>query len=104
MHGWTCFHCGETFMTIADAKRHFGTDQSDDPGCLLKLQGGETGLLEILRCRERELERYRDEDSDKDREMYSMKADHSRALIDAEQKGYDKGLRDGCNLDPAEGR
>lgn len=23
-HGWTCFHCGETFKTITGARLHFG--------------------------------------------------------------------------------
>ena len=24
-HGWTCFHCGETFTTEASAREHFGS-------------------------------------------------------------------------------
>lgn len=33
-HGWTCFHCGETFRTIAGARLHFGTPAERRPVCV----------------------------------------------------------------------
>ena len=32
-HGWTCFHCGETFRTEAGARLHFGTPCGERPAC-----------------------------------------------------------------------
>jgi NTP pyrophosphatase (non-canonical NTP hydrolase) len=40
-HGWTCFHCGETFTTPGTARIHFGARPTATPGCLLKVQHGE---------------------------------------------------------------
>lgn len=49
-HGWTCFHCGETFMTVGGARDHFGAEPSATPGCMLHVQlGEERGLLMALR-------------------------------------------------------
>lgn len=96
-HGWTCFHCCESFTTPGDARDHFGGEPGGLTGCEIKA-GEERGLLMALRKAEDELARYRAEDSDKDREFHGMRADHARALIRAEQEGYDKGLRDGRRL------
>lgn len=84
---WRCFHCDETFMDVETAKAHFGDSEICTPACCMK--------PEDIREMERELERYRLEDSDKDREFYAMRADHVRALRVEEEKGYEKGLRDG---------
>ncbi|RAK51618.1 hypothetical protein [Phenylobacterium soli] len=32
-HGWTCFHCGETFRTLSGARLHFGAYPSATPLC-----------------------------------------------------------------------
>jgi hypothetical protein len=49
-HGWTCFHCGETFKTPGSARDHFGRTPDSRPGCILKVQlGEERGLLMELR-------------------------------------------------------
>jgi hypothetical protein len=37
-HGWTCFHCGETFQGEAAAREHFGGRPKSTAGCLLKLE------------------------------------------------------------------
>lgn len=47
-HGWTCFHCGETFRTPGAARDHFGADPLADPACRIKA-GEERGLLMALR-------------------------------------------------------
>lgn len=92
--GWTCFHCGENFRTIGTARDHFGMDQSYDPACRIKL-GQERLLVMALRKAERELERYRAEDTDLHREIHSMSSSHAQALIREEERGYAKGLADG---------
>lgn len=49
-HGWTCYHCGETFTVWGAAEDHFGKTPQQKPGCLLKVQyGDEMGLLMELR-------------------------------------------------------
>lgn len=98
-HGWTCFHCGETFKTPGGAADHFGAGPDAMPGCLIRVQlGDERGLQMALRKAEDELARYRAEDSDKDREMHAMQADHVVALQREEEAGYAKGLRDGQEM------
>lgn len=94
-HGWTCFHCGETFKTARSAREHFGASPDAEPSCMLKVQaGGERGLLRRLRAAEAELARYRAEDSNKDRAMAAMASDHGEALRREEEKGYERGVRD----------
>ena len=34
-HGWTCFHCGETFTNPNKARDHFGHDIDATPACQL---------------------------------------------------------------------
>ena len=94
-HGFTCFHCGDTFHTVKSAREHFGNDINDEPGCVLKLMGGDKGLLGLVRLQYAKLDQYRMEDQPIMRELYSLGAKHSRELIEAEQKGYDRGLSDG---------
>lgn len=53
-HGWTCFHCGETFMTLGGAADHFGSTPDRVPGCRIKV-GEERGLLMEIRRLEAEL-------------------------------------------------
>lgn len=104
-HGWTCFHCGETFPgNFAGSRRardHFGHDPLSDPACRIKA-GEERGLLMALRRAEAtikeqaiELARYRIEDSDKDRLIHGLIVDHQVALRREEEKGYARGLADG---------
>lgn len=55
-HGWTCFHCGETFTTPGAARNHFGETPQASPGCLMKVQvGDERGWLMQIRKLEEEL-------------------------------------------------
>lgn len=97
LHGWTCFHCGETFTTVGAARDHFGADPLATPGCQIKA-GEERGLLMALRKAEAELARYRADDSDMDRKLYAMQAEHRAALQREEEKGYARGLADGQAL------
>ena len=47
-HGWTCFHCGETFKKFGAARDHFGATLDETAGCQIKA-GEERGLLMALR-------------------------------------------------------
>lgn len=102
-HGWTCFHCGETFTTVGGAQDHFGADPDKEPGCMLRVSlGAERGMLMKLREREQELaELYRrraEEDTDLHRELYALQSRHADALQTAEELGYERGLRAGVAL------
>lgn len=101
---WRCFHCGEAFTKAQErwARQHFGADCDALAACQMRVPG-EHHLLEILRKMEAELQAHRAEDTDLWRALHSMSADHAQALIREEQKGYDKGLRDGmAHRDAAE--
>lgn len=90
---WRCFHCDEVVRTEVDARNHFGSTEASEPACLIKAPG-EFALLQALRNAEDELARYRREDSDVLRAMWSMQADHATALRREEEKGYARGLED----------
>ena len=94
-HGWTCFHCGETFTTVGSARDHFGAAPTAEPGCMVRVSlGAERGLLMALREAEKRLARYMDEDTDLHRSMYQMQNRHADQLRVAEEAGYERGLRD----------
>jgi len=94
-HGWTCFHCGETFTTLGSARDHFGATPVSEPGCVLKVNlGGERGLLMALRKTEALLATWMDEATDIHKSMHAQQTRHSGALEDAEIAGYERGLRD----------
>lgn len=74
-HGWTCFHCGETFTTVGAARNHFGGDIWADPGCMIRVQvGEERGLLMELRKREEEVRELRAANEQMDHEVGSYHA------------------------------
>lgn len=99
-HGWTCFHCGETFKTVGVAQDHFGAKIDAVPGCMIRVQlGSERGLLMALRRVEEELAvLYReraDDDTPLHRELARQQSRHADALQTAEEAGYARGLGDG---------
>lgn len=98
---WRCFHCDELFFSRKLAAEHFGANDYETPAC--RLASHEGHLVTYIRKLEEELGRYRAEDSDVLRSIFSMEADHRQALIRAEEIGYGKGVRDGL-LMPAEER
>lgn len=61
---------------------------------------GETSILTALRRAQDELGRYRSEDTDLMRALWAMQSDHATELRREEERGYEKGLRDG-RLDAA---
>lgn len=94
-HGWTCFHCGETFTTPGAARLHFGVTPDKDPGCILKVGvGAERGLLSCIRKLEDRLAKHLHEDSDTHRIMVDNQQRQSEALRVAEELGYERGIRD----------
>lgn len=90
---WRCFHCDEVFRSEVDARNHFGSTQESEPACRIKA-AGEFALLQAIRNADDQLARYRNEDSDVLRAMYSMQSDHAIALRREEEKGYARGLED----------
>ena len=93
---WRCFHCGEAFTKAQErwARQHFGATEDALPACQMRVPG-EHHLLEILRKQETDLLAYRAEDTELWRALHSMSADHASALRREEEKGYERGLRDG---------
>lgn len=102
-HGWTCFHCGDTFTTPGSARDHFGFDMSADPACRIKV-GEERGLVMALRRLEEKyiklLEETCDEQGKVAQEFYGLGAKHASERQRAEESGYRKGLRDGRKEQP----
>lgn len=93
-HGWTCFHCGETFTTPGSARDHFGTPIAE-PGCVLSVQvGGQRGLLAALRKTEDVLSAWMNEGTALHKEFAAQQSRHSEALRTAEESGYERGIRD----------
>jgi hypothetical protein len=84
------------------AEQHFGAAVDAIPGCRLRMRKGEHSLLRRIRWLEGELRELRDrvasEDTEKDREMHAMAANHARALIREEEKGYARGVRDASRM------
>jgi len=97
VHGWTCFHCGETFTTSGSARDHFGFGPESDPGCRIKL-GGERGLLMALRKAEDEIDRLvfelHNEGADACKAHRAQATRHHSQIEAAEESGYERGLAD----------
>ena len=87
---WRCFHCDEVFTDRAAALEHFGSSTLDEPAC-------QTDAAR-LRTLEKELRRYRDEDTDLHRQVEHLTTEHQTALRREEEMGYARGLRDGQEL------
>lgn len=95
-HGWTCFHCGETFAShgihVQNARDHFGYTIDAEPAC--KIARKDRPLVHHIRELEAQLQSYQHEDTDKDRAYYALVAKHAVELRDAEQRGFDRGVAD----------
>ncbi len=97
-HGWTCFHCGETFTTAGMAEDHFGFSPACEPACRVKC-GAERGLVMALRKSEQAMfeawEIIHSESSEIERAMRAQAARHDEQLQTVEELGYERGLRAG---------
>jgi hypothetical protein len=100
--GWRCFHCGEYFngKQRQEAADHFGTTIDAEPAC--RIATPDLGLVRTLRDIHEELRRYQEEDTDLHRRISELICKRARAVQDAEELGYSRGLRDGRRF-PAEG-
>ena len=90
---WRCFHCDEVFTDRASAAAHFGPSIWSDPACTVDASK--------LRELEAELARYREEDTDLHRALHAKDCKMTRAVQEAEEAGYARGLRDAKRF-PAE--
>ena len=88
--GWTCYHCGEHFITHTHAKLHFGVAHTGaQPACLIK---AEQGLVKYIRELELRLGKAMEEDSDTLRDMANQRVEKANAVADAEELGYSRGM------------
>ncbi len=70
---WRCFHCDELFADETVAREHFGSDEWQVAGCILKLNEGERlllGTIRELQGRNNEL-LHRAQEAEYDAEAYS---------------------------------
>ena len=89
---WKCYHCGEVLKTYEAAHCHFGPSQYSKPFCQI--------TPDNLREMEKELETYRGEDTKLHLEIARLHVEHRAALQREEEKGYARGLKDACQLEP----
>lgn len=87
---WRCFLCDEVFTDEKAAALHFGTSIMQSPACQIDAKW--------LRYLERQLERYREEDTDLHRHIAGLKSQSQVAVMRAEEEGYASGLRDAAKL------
>lgn len=83
---WKCFFCGELLVSFDEARDHFGNREFGKTAC-------EYDIKE-LRSMERELAKYREEDTDLHREIHRLRAEIDTQKRRAEEIGYERGLRD----------
>lgn len=104
-HGWTCFHCGETFTQEHEARCHFGDDETSDTACRIVARH-ERGLLEALRRAERDaanaMEAIHNECTDAAKAYHAQLARHNEQLREVEEHAYEKGLYDRKHVAAAE--
>jgi hypothetical protein len=98
LSGWVCFHCGERCLTVHDARLHFGDDPGAKPACIIK--GHFDGdLMKALRQLEaesiEEIARLQQELEQAEQDFFAERCKRERAVRDAEEQGYEKGLTDG---------
>ncbi len=95
-HGWTCFHCGETFIHTIAARCHFGLGPDYVPGCVDRLTPEEykrRAALIRLDIAEADIRQAAARAEEAPRLM-AMQTDHAAALRREEETGYARGLRD----------
>ena len=98
LHGWTCFHCGETFVDKTTAADHFGADEFAKAACVIKA-GAERGILHALRDAERQaaeiVMRLESDGTDSGRAYRALLTRYEASVRAAEELGYERGLADG---------
>lgn len=92
---WRCFFCDDVFTSAKAAGLHFGAFGSCDPDTVAcKLMAHQQHVLEYIRELEEEIRVYQTESHHTVKAMYAVEDDMRRAVIKAEQAGYDKGVAD----------
>lgn len=89
---WRCFHCDEVFTDAACAELHFGKYQDCEPICTV----GAARYRDL----EDQLADYRSEADAASKTFYEMGARHAGLERRAEEKGYERGLRDARAAEP----
>lgn len=77
-HGWTCFHCGETFRTAGLAREHFGATPDEEPSCKLKVTLKEWGLIYELRKATAKVRRLTDRAEALEHQMHAARQGYRR--------------------------
>jgi hypothetical protein len=94
---WRCFHCDEVFTDRREAAVHFGTDEMQEPICLI-LSRNDNDLIKVLRMAEDHaaemLGQVLEESLDVHRAYRNLQSRFGAAVVAAEQRGYEKGLDD----------
>jgi hypothetical protein len=92
---WRCFFCDEVFTSSKAAALHFGTFDSCEPDTTAcKLMSHQQHVLEYIRGLEEEIRQYQDENHPTIKALYALEDDMRRAVVRAEEEGYNKGVRD----------
>jgi hypothetical protein len=89
---WRCFHCDTLFRNEHEAGIHFGADVAGTCACVLPHEGH---LVEHIRDLEGQLAVYRSESDKVLQSIMTLEAEHKIALRREEERGYERGLRDG---------
>lgn len=87
---WRCFHCDEVCTDHATALEHFGIDRHCDPIC--KVDRAEYRRMEIRHIASVM------EETELHLALDAKTAEMIRAVREAEEKGYERGLADGRAL------
>lgn len=83
---WRCFHCDEVFTDRASALEHFGASQLSDPAC--KIDAAEYRRMEEC-CHS-----HHAEDTELHRALHAKDAEMRSKVREAEEQGYERGLKD----------
>jgi hypothetical protein len=89
---WRCFHCGEVFTHKECARLHFGSSGRHEPGCAMKVEDSELGLLRRVRELEQQLVPYLHESTAVENFLRGEQSRHAQALRHEEERGYNKGV------------
>lgn len=94
---WRCFHCDEVFTDRREAALHFGASETQEPLCVINsLTDGD--IWRALRQAEDHAAEMLEQLHLENTEMYGsyqrLQSRYAQATIAAEQRGYEKGLRD----------
>lgn len=87
---WRCFHCDEVFTNWVEARNHFGYTPNDGPPSCKTTRGEDSELYHL----KRQLELYREEDTELHRALAAKEMELRQAVIKAEEQGYARGLED----------